>query len=338
MEGSQDIDLHFIADDPKKVDNIHIQSKKLSQQTAFEDEAAESDGMGDSTNPLGPFNMKENAPTVSFDEALHLCGGFGRFQFLAAPLMIAIFTVGFYLLYGYSILTNYPVYEAKQGDWWVQVEREYICDQNFTKESYGIEWRIDYSRKESIKNWVDPDKLDLTCTASELIGFTSSIYFVGFALSAFLTPQVSDKYGRRVPVLIGQVFQIGFYTGVIFCEHIYMMMALFFGIGLTQGATVCVVVTYLNEFIPEKYQSAVSTVLLVADASLLFFQAIIYKIVPNWWYPVLIGYIGSIVLLLLFFRFIPESPCYYYVNREYDLCRKQLQYIASFNRAKIAPA
>lgn len=143
---------------------------------------------------------------VTFDDALYLVGGFGRFQYFSTLVLVWIFEVGFYLLYGYSLLTNYPVYQAKVNGEWADVDREVICATYKAKgqpDTFGTDWRIDYSNPASLYNWVDPDKLDLTCESAETIGLAGSGYFIGFAISAFFLPQLADKVGRKRPVLIG---------------------------------------------------------------------------------------------------------------------------------------
>ena len=76
---------------------------------------------------------------------------------------------------------------------WVNCDRKHICTDNVPKD----EWRINYDSENSYHNWVDPDKLDLTCVDKNVIGLLGSAYFLGFAISSGITPNLADKYGRK---------------------------------------------------------------------------------------------------------------------------------------------
>ena len=58
-------------------------------------------------------------------------------------------------------------------------------------------WRIDYSNPSNLVNWVDPNKLDLTCQSPFLIGLIGAGYFMGFAISSMFVPALGDKLGRK---------------------------------------------------------------------------------------------------------------------------------------------
>jgi len=72
----------------------------------------------------------------------------------------------------------------------------------------------------------------------------------------------------------------------------------------------------------------------IGDALPLFFQAIYYLFVPNWFYLHVFGIISA-VILLGFVATIPESPKYMYANRRFDETRSILKVIAKKNKASI---
>lgn len=80
---------------------------------------------------------------------------------------------------------------------WVYTDRNEICEQRIPQNL----WRIDYTNSTSLYNFVDPEKLDLTCVSKESIGGIGSSFFVGFCISAAAIPMFSDKHGRKVPLL-----------------------------------------------------------------------------------------------------------------------------------------
>lgn len=54
----------------------------------------------------------------------------------------------------------------------------------------------------SYKNWVDPNKFDLTCTQHYIIALPATVYFIGFGISSGIMPRIGDKYGRKRPFVV----------------------------------------------------------------------------------------------------------------------------------------
>lgn len=115
-------------------------------------------------------------------------------------------------------------------------------------------WRVDYEAETSYHNWVDPDKLDLTCVSKNTIGAIGSMFFVGFAISSGVVPRLGDKVGRKVPYLASMFAQFLMYILLFISRSIYLTIFCYFIIGLASGGRVAIGTMYLNEFIPAKYQ------------------------------------------------------------------------------------
>ena len=71
-----------------------------------------------------------------------------------------------------------------------------------------------------------------------------------------------------------------------------------------------------------------------ADAFPLFFQAVYYLFVPDWFYVHAVGIAGAVVVVG-FVAVIPESPKYMYANRRFDETKEILKVIAKKNKADI---
>jgi MFS family permease len=115
------------------------------------------------------------------------------------------------------------------------------------------EWRVNYSSESSFKNWVDPDKLDLTCVSHNKIGLLGSAYFMGFAISSAITPKVSDTLGRKKPYLTCLVVQLSTYLFVMFSKSLNMTILYFLIVGLCAGGRVAIGTNYMSEFIPLRW-------------------------------------------------------------------------------------
>lgn len=59
--------------------------------------------------------------------------------------------------------------------------------------------KIDWDNDLSLHNWIDYLKPDLTCEQgfTSAIGILGSMQFVGWTISACITPRLADIYGRR---------------------------------------------------------------------------------------------------------------------------------------------
>lgn len=139
---------------------------------------------------------KKERNEKTFEEALELTGGLSYFQIFVSLTLYYGFQTGGQIVYGMEFLTVYPEYECFINEKWQACDREtQICDADLPNEF----WRINYDGENSYRNWVDPKKLDLTCVEGTLIGLIGSAYFLGFAISAGITPSLADKFGRKRP-------------------------------------------------------------------------------------------------------------------------------------------
>ena len=107
------------------------------------------------------------------------------------------------IVYGLTFLTVLPKYECSNyytgySTWkWDPCTRDDICSLENAPEN----WRINYDSENSIKNWVDPSKLDLTCVDKNLIGSIGSMFFFGFAISAAFIPRLGEVMERKKPYI-----------------------------------------------------------------------------------------------------------------------------------------
>ena len=111
-------------------------------------------------------------------------------------------------------------------------------------------WRIKYGGENTFRNWVEPQKLNLTCVEGTVIGLMGSAYFLGFAISAGITPAISDKYGRKIPYILSLIMQTIAYAFIIWSKNIYMTIAFYLFVGLSAGGRVCIGSMYQAEFMP----------------------------------------------------------------------------------------
>ena len=92
-----------------------------------------------------------------------------------------------------------PEYQCKINEQWQSCNRDTICNQNL---EYTSQWRINYDSDKSFKNWVDPDKFDLTCVDGFVIALPATSYFIGYVISAGFISPLADRFGRKWPFII----------------------------------------------------------------------------------------------------------------------------------------
>lgn len=271
---------------------------------------------------------------ISYEKALFLCGGFGRFQYMSTTLLILAFMTGGQIVYGLQFLEDYPDYQCNTTGKWETCTREFICNNNLADSS----WRIIID-EDNYKNWVDKDKLDLTCVAKELIGLMGSAYFLGFAISSGVTPYVADKfhYGRKKPYIASLLLQTVAYIFIFASKSIYFTIFNYLLVGLSAGGRVAIGTTYMNEFIPVKNQNLATTLLNVGDACIMIYQAIYYSVNKSWLPLHILGIIGAIIIIC-FVCLLPESPKYLYANYKFHECRQELKKIAKVNNSSMSPS
>lgn len=198
------------------------------------------------------------------------------------------------------------------------------------------DWRIDYSNSTSYHNWVDPSRLDLTCTNKSVIGLIGSAYFLGYAIAALFIPAISDKVGRKWPLMVSLLIQTSFYALLFVSKDVYLTIACFLGVGVAAGGRGPISCVYGNEMITTKYQNPMTTAINIVDASVMLFQVLLYHFDRNWIQIHLVGIIGA-VLIILGNLTLPESPKYYYANHKYHEARQILKKFARWNGSSTTP-
>ena len=72
-------------------------------------------------------NQEYDDSKMTFEQALKMAGGFGRFQCFSTALMIFLFNTGSSLIYGMTFLELEPQYLCLQDGEWQSCKSDYIC-------------------------------------------------------------------------------------------------------------------------------------------------------------------------------------------------------------------
>ncbi|XP_067119478.1 organic cation transporter protein-like [Centruroides vittatus] len=164
-------------------------------------------------------------------------------------------------------------------------------------------WEYDHSNYKSTIT----EQWGLVCENSWMISFAGSIYFVGFLVTAFVSGQLSDRFGRRPVVLsciiINSVFGITCTISPYYWMFATSRFLLSFGrAGLFLSWLILVV-----EIMGPKHRTRVSTSDKIGWATGQIILPGIAWLVKDWYYIQLASTL-PVILLIFLWKYIPESP------------------------------
>ncbi|XP_023230662.1 organic cation transporter protein-like [Centruroides sculpturatus] len=183
----------------------------------------------------------------------------------------------------------YDIYDTKYG-------------KNFSKIPCRS-WEYDHSQ---YKNSVI-EKWNLVCESSWLSSLAGSSYFVGFLVSAIVSGQISDKYGRRPVIISGIALHVTFGILCTFSPYYWMFTVCRFF--LSAGKTACNLTfyVYVMEVVGPSYrEKVIVTESFFYTTGMLLLTGVSWFL-KDWTYIQLCSSLPSIITLLLI-SFIPESP------------------------------
>ncbi|PWA82144.1 organic cation/carnitine transporter 7 [Artemisia annua] len=174
-------------------------------------------------------------------------------------------------------------------------------------------------------------KADFKLTSSEE-NLISIVTYIGIIFGAWLWSAVSDSFGRK-PGFLGAAI-VTSVAGCLSClAHNYMTLMVFRGIvGFGLGGA-HVFTTWGMEFVP-RFKTGILTIALFACCSIgTCLEALLaWLIVPTFGWRVLFG-VSSLpsLLVLVFYKFVPESPIYLYSKGKLEDAIKVLMEGATLN-------
>ena len=75
--------------------------------------------------------------------------------------------------------------------------------------------------------------------------------FVGWAATLLWLPAIADRKGRKMIFWVGQVIDLGLFTGLMLTHDLVVMIILFFCFGAMSSIRVNVGYVYLMELLPK---------------------------------------------------------------------------------------
>ncbi|XP_023229221.1 organic cation transporter-like protein [Centruroides sculpturatus] len=164
-------------------------------------------------------------------------------------------------------------------------------------------WEYDHSK---YKNSVI-EKWNLVCESSWLSSLAGSSYFVGYLVSAIVSGQISDRYGRRPVIISGLALHITFGILCSFSPYYWMFTVSRFFLSAGKTAYGLTFLTYVMEVIGPSYREKVLVIHSFFTTTGTLLLTGVSWFLKDWTYIQLCGILPSIIILLLI-SCIPESP------------------------------
>ncbi len=198
----------------------------------------------------------------------------------------------------------------------------------------NIYHRIDFSNPLSIHNWIVDLKPDLTCIEQGFtspIGLMGSMQFVGWTISAFITPRLADIHGRKPIFLLSMAIQLAALIGIFISRNVTLTIAMIFVFGTGGVGRSSISYLYMQEFLPKDKQTLVGTILQLNNGFVSIYTVIYYWFISNDWIPIQVfgGVLTAVSAIGVWF--LPESPKYLLTVKRYDAARAAISYIAKVN-------
>ena len=186
------------------------------------------------------------------DEAYRFAGGFGKFQWYYAIVLIIVFSLHGYVPYSLSYLLLMPPFLCKPAD---DPNAEFqSCEHtdffNGATCDPAIAFIPDMDTARSLFNWAF--EMELYCTSKLYIGLFGSLYFVGFMVGSMTLLRLADIYGRRPLLLLGIAIHVVAVFFIIWLSSLIARYCFITLLGIATGITVNCTFVLLVELVPAR--------------------------------------------------------------------------------------
>ncbi|XP_071840714.1 solute carrier family 22 member 13-like [Apostichopus japonicus] len=173
---------------------------------------------------------------------------------------------------------------------------------------------------------------ELVCGKSYLPNIAQSAYFVGYLVGSAIAGLAADVVGRRVSLLLNvtAAFAVGLVT--MFTPNIGIFIALRFLMAVAAKGIGLICFVSITEVVSPSKRILVGNVLWIFFAIGYFVLSGMAKLIANWRLLSLILTLPYIVLLVILFFFLQESPRWLLLRNDSVKTQQVLTKIASINR------
>ncbi len=109
-------------------------------------------------------------------------------------------------------------------------------------------------------------RLGLECASGGQIGLIGSIYFIGVVIGALVIPSLSDKYGRKLLILVSNALHLIGVGGIMLSPTLSVLYVFFFVLGFKATGAMNVTYVYMSEVVRKDKRTSYSTLACLIDS------------------------------------------------------------------------
>jgi MFS family permease len=183
----------------------------------------------------------------------------------------------------------------------------------------GLYSRVNYTDEESLDNWFL--KNHLACKSKAQLGLIGSMQFIGWAISSFIIPRLSDIYGRKWPYIASMILQLLAMIATFFSTSIEVTTAIMFFLGFSGVGRCSISFLYLMELLPQEKGTFYGTIVQMNNNMAYIYVALYFWLISIDWRWLEVFAIGMTLFCIIGSLFIPESPKFYLSKKRWDDAR-----------------
>ena len=165
----------------------------------------------------------------------------------------------------------------------------------------------------------------MECTPKVDFGFMGSLVFAGWFFASFFVPRLADLYGRRPIFIINLLVQACVIGLLILSKSQTLTTICLFVMGMCAAGRWTIGYVYLSEFLAQRNVLIVAPVVNASAALAIVASTVTFQFITTYTvYFEVFTLVLNIVLVVLIFFFIPETPKWLISNNQDEEARKSL--------------
>ncbi|KAK3588633.1 hypothetical protein CHS0354_021503 [Potamilus streckersoni] len=267
------------------------------------------------------------------DLVLHSLGGWGRFQTLVFLVLSLIYMRGAWQTYVILFLGAKPdSYHCTLPNGTTHnqssLEQHGYCMLNIPNKKeetcpYGFTYKSEFDPS-IVTEW------DLVCGKEYLVDLSTTIYMIGNSCGAALLTSLSDRFGRRLFILVCLFVQAAIGVGVAFVDSIILFILLRFFVGFINMAVNLAAFVMITELFPSTSRTQPSIFVNMFWSLGIMSLALFGYLLRNWRYLEILVSVPNAVLAF-FCLCLPESLSWLIAKRKLQAAEKVIKRVAKFN-------
>ncbi|KAF9799070.1 hypothetical protein SFRURICE_008580, partial [Spodoptera frugiperda] len=190
---------------------------------------------------------------------------------------------------------------------------EFICTQFENNATIKAENSTCYSNCVEYKYYEDLfdetliSEFGLICENAWKASFTQSMLMFGFLVGVSLFGWISDRYGRRIGLIISSFLNIVFMSAVPFSPSYWIFNGLRFFIGMASGGAMIISLVFIIEIVGPQHREAAGSLAIMPDGLAQALLSVFAYFAVDW-RMFLMEYAITSFFIYVFIICLPESP------------------------------